>query len=437
MTKRHGYIIEEIVTDENMNESFDYVMRGKKRKTSRSGRYIMKHRESIISDLKRRIGDGSFRVSGYREYVINERGKERKIQSIPLSDRIALNAIMRVVERYLNRRFIADSAASIKGRGGHYLFKRMKEDMENNPESTSYVYVFDLRKFYESVNQDKMMEVIRRYFKDKKLIGILEGCVRMLPEGMSIGLRSSQALCNLFLNHFLDHEIKDGMGVRYYRRYCDDGRVNEGSLYALTPIVRKVHECVERSGLTVKGNEQLYCIRDRDIDFLGVRLFSDGKMEIRKHIKQRFARRWKRVKSGKRKQELAASFYGIAKHAHAKHLFKSITGLRMRDFSDFGLNFEAKDGKKRFDCNAYPLGDLQNRTIVVEDYETGVKTREGEGRYVVKFSSEELGNGKFFTNSEEMKQMLDKIAGIKDGFPFRTTIERQSFGKGNTKYSFT
>lgn len=92
MTKRHGYIIEEIVTDENMNESFDYVMRGKKRKTSRSGRHIMKHRESIISDLKHRIGDGSFRISGYREYIINERGKERRIQSIPLSDRIALNA---------------------------------------------------------------------------------------------------------------------------------------------------------------------------------------------------------------------------------------------------------------------------------------------------------------------------------------------------------
>lgn len=435
--KRDGYIIEEIVADENMNESFDYVMRGKKRKTSRTGRYIMRHRDEVLSEIKQRISEGLFRISGYKEYEIDERGKKRVIQSIPLKDRIALNAIMRVVEKHLNRRFISDSAASIKGRGGHYLHKRMTDDMEAHPDSTCFVYVFDLKKFYESVSQDVMMGVILKYFKDKKLVGILEGCVRMLPRGMSIGLRTSQALCNLLLNHYLDHVLKDGIGVRFYRRYCDDGRVQEGSLYALTPIVHKVHECVGRAGLTVKGNEQLYNIKDRDIDFLGIRLFSDGKKEIRKHIKQRFARRWKRVKSRKRKQELAASFYGIAKHAHAKHLFKSITGISMKDFSDFGLNFVATDGKKRFDCTSYSLGDLQNRTIIVEDYEKDVKTKEGEGRYVVKFSSDELGQGKFFTNSEEMKQMLDKIADMEDGFPFRTTIKRQGFGQGKYKYSFT
>lgn len=322
-------------------------------------------------------------------------------------------------------------------RGGYYLHKRMRKDMEKNPKSTKFVYVFDLKKFYENVSQDVMMEVICKYFKDKRLIAILERCVRMLPKGMSIGLRTSQALCNLLLNHYLDHELKDGMGVRFYRRYCDDGRVQEDSMYALTPIVHKIHECVERAGLTVKANEQLYGIRHRDIDFLGIRLFSDKKIEIRKHIKQRFARRWKRVKSRKRRQELAASFYGIAKHAHARHLFKTITGISMKEFAEFGLNFVATDGKKRFDCQSFPLGDLQNRTIVVEDYEKDVKTKEGDGRYVVKFSSDEIGQGKFFTNSEELKQMLDKISDINDGFPFRTTIKRQSFGQGKMKYSFT
>lgn len=58
-------------------------------------------------------------------------------------------------------------------------------------------------------------------------------------------------------------------------------------------------------------------------------------------------------------------------------------------------------------------------------------------RYVVKFNNEELGEGKFFTNSDELKQMLDRVAEIKDGYPFRTTIRRQSFGQGKVKYSFT
>lgn len=108
----------------------------------------------------------------------------------------------------------------------------------------------------------------------------------------------------------------------------------------------------------------------------------------------------------------------------------------MKDFASFGFQFVASDGKKRFDCEPYPLGELQNRTIVVLDYERDVKTREGDGRYVVKFNEPELGDGKFFTASEELKQMLDKINSV-NGIPFRTTIRRQSIGKGKIKYSFT
>lgn len=109
----------------------------------------------------------------------------------------------------------------------------------------------------------------------------------------------------------------------------------------------------------------------------------------------------------------------------------------MRNFADFGLNFVAKDGKKRFDCTSYPLGELQNETIIVLDYETGIKTKEGEGRYLVHFKfADSRKEGKFFTNSEELKQLLDKVSEIDGGFPFRTTIKRTTFN-GKSKYSFT
>lgn len=435
--RRDGHIIEEIIEDSNMNESFDYVLRGSKRKTSRNGRYLIRHREETLSCLRKCISDGSFRISQYKEYIVNERGKERTIQSIPLRDRIALNAIMRVVEKHLDRRFITDSAASIKGRGSHYLHNRMLSDMRSDPDGTAFVYKCDVKKFYQSIDQDVMMFVIRRFFKDKKLITILDGCVRLLPEGLSIGLRTSQALGNLILNYYLDHTLKDRYGIAYVRRYCDDIVVQAGSFKALTPIVHLIHGCIAKSGLRIKGNEQAFCLKDRDIDFLGVRSFGDGNVKIRKHIKHRMAKRWKRVKSNKRRIELAASFYGASKHAHANYLFKTITKISMKDFSDFGLSFVSGDGKKRFDCQSYSLGDLQNRSIIVEDYERNVKTKEGDGRYIVKFSSEELGAGKFFTNSEELKQLIDRIAEMPDGLPFRTTIKRQSFGQGKVKYSFT
>ena len=44
---------------------------------------------------------------------------------------------------------------------------------------------------------------------------------------------------------------------------------------------------------------------------------------------------------------------------------------------------------------------------------------------------------KFFTNSEEMKNILQQVSEMPDGFPFETTIKAETFGKGRTKYIFT
>jgi hypothetical protein len=49
--RREGYIIEEIIDYSNMSESFDEVLRGKKRKRSRQGRYLLAHREEVIKEL--------------------------------------------------------------------------------------------------------------------------------------------------------------------------------------------------------------------------------------------------------------------------------------------------------------------------------------------------------------------------------------------------
>lgn len=436
--KRYGYLIEEIIEPQNILESFNYVLRGNKRKRTRTGKYLLEHKEQILEKVRNDISSGKFKISGYHEKVINERGKERVIQCVPLYDRIVLHAIMTIVEKYLVRRFIPDSAASIKGRGTHYLFRRMVNDTLGNPAETKYVYKIDIKKYYQSIPQDVLMFVVKRCFKDKKLLGILEGCVKMLPSGISIGLRSSQVLGNLLLDYYLDHVLKDRLGVKYYRRYCDDIVIQAGSLHELTGITRIVRDCISWIGLEIKGNSQVYSIDHRGINFLGFILEGSGRIRIRKHIKHRFAKRWSRVKSITRKRQLISSFYGIAKHAHLKKLFKDITGIDMNKFSDFGFVFTASDGKKRFDIPSYPLGELQNKTVIIEDYETGITTKEGTDRYVVKFRDESgVGDGKFFTNSEEMKQALDKVSEIEGGFPFETTIKRKKFGDNKYKYVFS
>lgn len=113
--RREGYIIEEIIDYSNMSESFDEVLRGKKRKRSRQGRYLLAHREEVIKELTEQIANGSFRVSGYRERTIHEYGKERNLQILSMKDRIGVHAIMSVVDRHLQRRYIRTNSSIHQG----------------------------------------------------------------------------------------------------------------------------------------------------------------------------------------------------------------------------------------------------------------------------------------------------------------------------------
>ena len=432
--RREGHIIEEVVEYSNMAESFDQVLRGSKRKKSRQGRYLLAHREEVIKELSERIADGTFTVANYRERTINESGKERRIQVLTMKDRIAVHAIMSVVDRHLKKRFIRTTSASIKDRGMHDLMQYIRRDMQEDPEGTRYCYKFDISKFYESVCQDFVSYCVRRVFKDMKLITMLDGFIHMMPQGISIGLRSSQGLGNLLLSVYLDHYLKDRYGVRHFYRYCDDGVVLGKSKAELWEIRDAVHEQVEQIDLKVKPGERVFPV-DEGIDFLGYVIYPDHVL-LRKRIKQKFARKMHEVKSRKRRRVLIASFYGMAKHADCIMLFNKLTGKEMKSFKDLNVAYKPEDGKKRFAGAVVSIRELVNLPIVVKDFEVGVKTSQGEDRCVV--SIEHNGEPKkFFTNSEEMKNILQQVSEMPDGFPFETTIKAETFGKGRTKYIFT
>ena len=195
--RREGHIMEEIIEYHNMAEAFDAVLRGTKRKLSRQGRYLLGHRADVIAELTAALADGSFLLGGYHERDIEEYGKKRRLQILSMKDRIAVYAVMNVVDRHLRKRYIRTTGASIKGRGTHDLMKCIRADIHSDPEGTLYAYKFDIRRFYDNIKPDFVMYCFRRVFKDEKLLAILEGFVTMLPEGISFGLRSSQGAGNL------------------------------------------------------------------------------------------------------------------------------------------------------------------------------------------------------------------------------------------------
>ena len=436
-------LIPEIISEENIGESFDYVISHLEHPRQRE--MYRPKRLSVIESLRREIGAGSFRIYRHdvRDLHVKEGYKERDVQAPTVVKRVGIHAIMVVIEKYTYHTLIKNTAASIKGRGMHWLHHVVEEDLTNAPEQSQYYYQNDIHHYYDSIDQVRMMQIIRKYVADPILLPILDSFITLMPQGLSKGLRSSQCFANLYLNE-VDHEMqkyvkhyeKDGETHYLYYRYCDDTVMLASTKKELWEL-RNIHiVAVARLGLEVKPSEAVRPL-DVGLDFLGY-VHYDTHSLLRKRIKQKAARKLAKVKSRKRRQEIIGSFKGMACHADCKHLFYKLTNQKMKKFSEMGVSYTPADGKKRFPGKTMRLGAIVNKNIEVHDYETGINTSQGEDRYVVSFRDKQTGDwGKFFTASEEMKNILDQISDIEDGFPFETTIVSEVFDGGKVKYKFS
>ena len=54
----------------------------------------------------------------------------------------------------------------------------------------------------------------------------------------------------------------------------------------------------------------------------------------------------------------------------------------MRSFKDLNVAYKPEDGKKRFPGVVVSIRELVNLPIVVKDFETGIKTEQGEDRCI-------------------------------------------------------
>lgn len=466
-------LIEEICEYGNIYESLHTVISGTKRKNTRVGRLILKHEDQFIRSIASKIRNGKFRVGRYQEMLVTDGPKVRRVQSVPILDRIAANAVMTVVEQHVHRKYIRTTGASIKRRGAHDLKQIIERDMRRNPEAFRYCYSSDFKKFYESIEQDFMMYSLRRMFKGKILMGIFESFVHMMPTGISIGLRSSQGFGNMMLSMHLDHYIKDRLGWKFYYRYCDDIHAACGDKSSMWKFRNVMHERAAVMHLTIKPDERIYPVTE-GIDALGYRIYPEV-TRLRKRIKKNFAKKYKGIKSKRRRRELVASFYGQCKHASCNNLFYKLVGVMIRDFKELKIKPKYGDNKKRFNGQRVSLKTLRNTQVVVLDFETGVvpgwmrdeynkavaeaKSRlntlhqrygndipsteeyvlpenvaKPEGRYVVYIEDEEGKKCKFFTGDRDIWSILDQ-AREADVLPFRTTIKAQDNGN-NQKFYF-
>jgi retron-type reverse transcriptase len=224
---------------------------------------------------------------------------------------------MNVLEPILFSTFTSDTFSCIKGRGIHGAAKAVKIALKNN-ENTKYCLKLDIKKFYPSINHDILKSIIRRKFKDKDLLWLLDEIIDS-TEGVPIGNYTSQYFANLYLTYF-DHWVKEVLKVKHYFRYADDIVIFSSDKKNLHLILSNIRDYLNfKLSLTIKENYQIFLVSSRGVDFVGY-VFYHTHTLLRKSIKKAFVRMLKK----RRSRQSISSYHGWLIHCDGKHLMKKL-----------------------------------------------------------------------------------------------------------------
>lgn len=276
------------------------------------------NKESNIIELHNTLIQEKYKTSEYSTFKIWE-PKERDVFRLPYyPDRICQHAIINILKPYFVSMFVKDTYSCIEGRGVHKAATNLKEVLKDEI-GTKYCLKLDILKFYLSVDHDILKNLLRKKFKDKKVLCLLDEIIDSAP-GVPIGNFLSQYLSNFYLNYF-DHWIKEDKAVKYYFRYADDVIILSDDKYYLHNMLCeiKIYLSVNLK-LEVKGNHQVFPTRIRGVDFLGY-VFFGTHTKLRKSIKKNYIRK---LKTGKASRETIASYNGWIKHCNSRHLLKKL-----------------------------------------------------------------------------------------------------------------
>ena len=168
--KRIGHLLERIADLENLRHALYAASQGKRAKAD-----VIAYRAQAMIHLSRLRDDlleGRVPVGSYRQFKVYE-PKERVITVAPFGQRVLHHAIMQVCEPVFERQLIDHSYACRKGKGRIAAL----DAAERFGRSHGYFLKMDIRKYFDSVDHAILKAHLRRLFKDKALLLLLDGII--------------------------------------------------------------------------------------------------------------------------------------------------------------------------------------------------------------------------------------------------------------------
>lgn len=264
----------------------------------------------------------TFVNSPYEVFTKVDKGKEREIYKLPyFPDRIIHHAILQILEPIWKKTFINNTYQSIKSRGVHKAKKDLDKVIASYGGDVYYLQM-DIKKFYPSVDNNIMMQLVGKKIKCKGTLWLLGEIVHS-TKGLPIGNYLSQYLGNLYMT-YLDHYVKEVLRVKHYYRYCDDIVVistDKTLLHSIHLIVKSL--LLQELKLSLKDSSKILHISN-GLDFLGF-VFLGTHVRLRKSIAEGFKASTTKFIRNKSTQNFASamSYNGWVKVSDSYNLWNS------------------------------------------------------------------------------------------------------------------
>lgn len=284
-------LLEQILSRENMNLAYKKVKANKGAggiddvSVDEVYDYIKQNWESIREKIQKR----KYRPQPVlRVEIPKPDGGMRKLGIPTVMDRIIEQAVVQVITPIAEPHFSEYSYGFRPGRRAQQAVIKLLEYLNGG---YTYIVDIDLEKFFDNVNQDKLMTLVHKIIKDpdtESLIAkylkagvMVEGKYEDTVLGTPQGGNLSPILSNIMLNE-LDKEL-ESRGLHFVR-YADDCVIAVGSSAAANRVMHTVTKWIERKlGLKVNMTKTKVT-KPTNLKYLGFGFVKMGdKWECRPH----------------------------------------------------------------------------------------------------------------------------------------------------------
>lgn len=276
-------------------------------------RHLLRNISSTIKTLR----SGGIVTRGFFEFDINERGKQRHIRSVHISERVVQKSLCdNALVPLLSKTLIHDNGASIEGKGTSFTRKRLKVHLQRHFRkygNNGYIVLIDCRKYFDNIPHDLLYKKLERYITDADVMSLTKHYIDAFGDkGLGLGSQVSQ-ISAVFYPNDIDHYAKEVLGLKSYGRYMDDSyfivETKQEAREKLDRLEQKYAEC----GLTLNLKKTQIVKLSRGFTFMKGQysLTETGRIKARpvKDGEVRMARKFRKFKKKQLGKEAVETAY--------------------------------------------------------------------------------------------------------------------------------